>query len=346
MKTESELLTPDQEAKCQADYIAHCGVAGASAMNAFKLAWRLQARRIAELEQQLADAARNYFALNTQPQSETPATLAGKGLVAQLEAKIAELEQQLADARKSEAQSDRIALHWQIEAAKRQQSETTDSNPLQRAPMLRTDPQHGRCCLTCGEPVSKHIGFSCPNETKDFHANKKLIERFEHAVLDYDQGLISGEGMQDARDAMLLAISAKSEQPLPTEWNHTDPRKRCQHDLLKPGTTIEVIDRWKAKCVCCIEFFDLPGRPDSSLPPNDDLTDNEFRAVFMKTGIPQKIISGIDIEPKDWREFANAARRYSRSPVEPTVGRMNVPIERMSPPDKSFFDETSGDSNA
>jgi hypothetical protein len=35
----------------------------------------------------------------------------------------------------------------------------------------------------------------------------------------------------------------------------------CQHDLLKPDTTIEVIDPWKAKCKVCIEFFDLPGRP-------------------------------------------------------------------------------------
>jgi hypothetical protein len=38
-----------------------------------------------------------------------------------------------------------------------------------------------------------------------------------------------------------------------------DPK--CQHDLLKPDTTIEVIDKWKAKCKVCIEFFDLPGRP-------------------------------------------------------------------------------------
>lgn len=35
----------------------------------------------------------------------------------------------------------------------------------------------------------------------------------------------------------------------------------CQHDLLKPDTTIEVIDAWKAKCKVCIDFFDLPGRP-------------------------------------------------------------------------------------
>jgi hypothetical protein len=38
----------------------------------------------------------------------------------------------------------------------------------------------------------------------------------------------------------------------------------CQHDLLKPGTTIEVIDKWKAKCKVCIEFFDLPGRPEKA----------------------------------------------------------------------------------
>lgn len=35
----------------------------------------------------------------------------------------------------------------------------------------------------------------------------------------------------------------------------------CQHDLLRPDTTIEVIDPWKAKCKVCINFFDLPGRP-------------------------------------------------------------------------------------
>lgn len=38
----------------------------------------------------------------------------------------------------------------------------------------------------------------------------------------------------------------------------------CQHDLLKPNTTIEVIDKWKAKCTICIEFFDLPGRPEKA----------------------------------------------------------------------------------
>ena len=38
----------------------------------------------------------------------------------------------------------------------------------------------------------------------------------------------------------------------------------CQHDLLKPGTTIEVIDKWKAKCKVCIEFFDLPGLPEKA----------------------------------------------------------------------------------
>jgi hypothetical protein len=35
----------------------------------------------------------------------------------------------------------------------------------------------------------------------------------------------------------------------------------CQHDLLRPDTTIEVIDPWKAKCKVCITFFDLPGKP-------------------------------------------------------------------------------------
>ena len=45
---------------------------------------------------------------------------------------------------------------------------------------------------------------------------------------------------------------------------------QCQHDLLKPDTTIEVIDKWKAKCKVCIEFFDLSGRPSVS----------EHRAAF------------------------------------------------------------------
>lgn len=38
-------------------------------------------------------------------------------------------------------------------------------------------------------------------------------------------------------------------------------KDECQHDLLKPNTTIEVIDPWKAKCKVCITFFDLPGSP-------------------------------------------------------------------------------------
>lgn len=44
------------------------------------------------------------------------------------------------------------------------------------------------------------------------------------------------------------------------------PDPQCQHDLLKPNTTIEVIDKWKAKCNVCIEFFDLPGQPERSGP--------------------------------------------------------------------------------
>jgi len=50
-----------------------------------------------------------------------------------------------------------------------------------------------------------------------------------------------------------------------------DPQ--CQHDLLKPDTTIEVIDKWKAKCKVCIEFFDLPGRPEPS--PHSTFFGNE-----------------------------------------------------------------------
>lgn len=41
-----------------------------------------------------------------------------------------------------------------------------------------------------------------------------------------------------------------------------DRQHGCQHDMLRPDTTIEVIDKWKAKCRECIEFFDLPGRPE------------------------------------------------------------------------------------
>jgi hypothetical protein len=40
------------------------------------------------------------------------------------------------------------------------------------------------------------------------------------------------------------------------------PDGECRHDLLRPDTTIEVIDPWKAKCKVCINFFDLPGRPE------------------------------------------------------------------------------------
>jgi glycogen synthase len=37
----------------------------------------------------------------------------------------------------------------------------------------------------------------------------------------------------------------------------------CEHDIWSPHTTIEVIDKYKAKCTVCINFFDLPIRKEN-----------------------------------------------------------------------------------
>lgn len=63
-----------------------------------------------------------------------------------------------------------------------------------------------------------------------------------------------------------------AEIPAPRATSKSPADPECQHDLLKPDTTIEVIDKWKAKCKVCIEFFDLPGRPESSI--------SQHRGVF------------------------------------------------------------------
>lgn len=46
--------------------------------------------------------------------------------------------------------------------------------------------------------------------------------------------------------------------------------------------------------------------------PRGVLTDTEFSVIFMRTGIPQKIIAGLDVTPGDWFEFALAVQAFDR----------------------------------
>lgn len=66
-----------------------------------------------------------------------------------------------------------------------------------------------------------------------------------------------------------VEVSARLGRSKEDPFTVPQPEKtsECQHDLLKPDTTIEVIDPWKAKCKVCIEFFDLPGRPEKTTVP-------------------------------------------------------------------------------
>lgn len=52
--------------------------------------------------------------------------------------------------------------------------------------------------------------------------------------------------------------------------------------------------------------------------PRGVLTDTEFSVIFMRTGIPQKIIAGLDVTPGDWFEFALAVQAFDRR--TPTKG--------------------------
>lgn len=58
----------------------------------------------------------------------------------------------------------------------------------------------------------------------------------------------------------------------------------CQHDLLRPDTTIEVIDPWKAKCKVCITFFDLPGRPAQKTAADDTVPSPRYESRFISSG--------------------------------------------------------------
>lgn len=83
-----------------------------------------------------------------------------------------------------------------------------------------------------------------------------VIKQIEHAI--QDAGLY---GISKCLADYITGAIADYRHSLTKPDERPDPYKRCQHDLLKPGTTIEVIDKWKAKCVVCIEFFDLQGQP-------------------------------------------------------------------------------------
>jgi len=64
----------------------------------------------------------------------------------------------------------------------------------------------------------------------------------------------------------------------------------CQHDLLKPDTTIEVIDQWKARCRVCVEFFDLPGRPEKATQlrsPQGETSTVQVAEATSKSGVQQ-----------------------------------------------------------
>lgn len=64
-------------------------------------------------------------------------------------------------------------------------------------------------------------------------------------------------------------ITALIQAPGTPSFAQETGKDECQHDLLKPDTTIEVIDQWKAKCKVCITFFDIPGRPAPKAPTDD-----------------------------------------------------------------------------
>ena len=58
------------------------------------------------------------------------------------------------------------------------------------------------------------------------------------------------------------------------ESDHTDPFKRCQHDLNEVGTTIVVDGIYDAKCMCCLQEWHLPPISAPS-PPAQHSSDGE-----------------------------------------------------------------------
>lgn len=86
---------------------------------------------------------------------------------------------------------------------------------------------------------------------------------FDKGSGDSDEGVLHAKAVVQAlADENLIIGGPYSPQPPPAE--HPDLYKRCQHELLKRPTTIEVINVWKARCLVCLEFFDLPGRPTAT----------------------------------------------------------------------------------
>lgn len=75
----------------------------------------------------------------------------------------------------------------------------------------------------------------------------------------------------------------------------------CKHDLLKPDTTIEVIDPWKAKCKVCVTFFDLPGNNAfGEVPGETDLS-------HLDAGVPDGIRPTTLDPTRSWAEQMNAS---------------------------------------
>lgn len=152
-------------------------------------------------------------------------------------------------------------------------------------------------CTTCGEPhydgVYYNHNFAGPEQpssktkvatTAEPHPDTARLDWLTSQVVDtiYLDGhriIDVGGHRERPHDLRFILDEVRAETKVATQHEETGrmwggPRDQipkgysaveateCQHDLLKPGTTIEVIDKWKAKCVACIEFFDLPGQPD------------------------------------------------------------------------------------
>lgn len=162
------------------------------------------------------------------------------------------------------------------------ESEHRDTHPYTRAHPVKAN-QGG--CLICAEdhPTTEHRTSNPLTMRKVAEDAIAIVDRCAHGYAALGCNAQADAAWDHARrlQQMFDSVVGAADE---TVYNHADPASMtghshaevnrqpvetsagCQHDLLRPDTTIEVIDAWKARCKVCINFFDLPGRPENGEP--------------------------------------------------------------------------------
>lgn len=169
----------------------------------------------------------------------------------------------------NQAENGRVARQQQIERLQRDLTEAQRrySDLCQRWTRLPFETAAPLACTGCG---AMHRAPCCP-ERQLIPASELIRKLWMLAYRlpgekDEVQRLREGLALIASDEHRLMNVTARQTAQSILDGKPIGTAEKtaacdCQHDLLKPGTTIEVIDQWKARCKNCFNFFDLPGRP-------------------------------------------------------------------------------------